>query len=233
MLTVCCLRAQGTYSVGGAAAVCQSCGPAGGAGYTTDPDSAATSIASCVCLAGYGISDNGMCRLCPRNTYSEGGSKEECKVCAGWLAREALSEAVLTANPATRAMQSACTNSCLAQVLHLTGPSASSHLSVASLLRALLCAAVLPQPCPFGSTSPAGSMDLAQCVSVAQECPVGQMAPADAVSREQCSCYPGFGGGGSPDAPCTICPAGTYARGGDLEACTVSRVDDTVTLRDP
>lgn len=26
-------------------------------------------------------------------------------------------------------------------------------------------------------------------------------------------------GGGSPDAPCTICPAGTYSRGGDLEAC--------------
>lgn len=51
---------------------------------------------------------------------------------------------------------------------------------------------------------------------------MGQMAPADAVSREQCSCYPGFGGGGSPDAPCTICPAGTYARGGDLEACAVS-----------
>lgn len=61
-----CLRQlQGTYSEGGPSAVCQSC-PAGGAGYTTDPDTAATSIASCVCLAGYGISDNGMCRLCPR-----------------------------------------------------------------------------------------------------------------------------------------------------------------------
>lgn len=99
---------------------------------------------------------------------------------------------------------------------------------------ALLCSAVpYPKPCPFGSTSPAGSMELAQCVSVAQECPVGQMAPADAVSREQCSCYPGFGGGGSPDAPCTICPAGTYARGGDLEACTVSRMNDTGTVRCP
>jgi hypothetical protein len=50
------------------------------------------------------------------------------------------------------------------------------------------------QPCPFGSTAPAGSMRLEACVSVAQECPVGQMAPADAVSKEQCACYPGFGG---------------------------------------
>lgn len=100
MLTVSCLLAQGTYSVGGSAAVCHSCGPAGGAGYTTDPDSAATSVASCVCLAGYGISDNGMCRLCPRNTYSEGGSKEECKVGAVWQGREALRQAGHIAGPA-------------------------------------------------------------------------------------------------------------------------------------
>lgn len=68
---------QGTYSEGGRGATCQSC-PAGGAGYTTNPTAGATSIASCVCLAGYGT-ENGVCRLCPKNTYSEGGTKEECK----------------------------------------------------------------------------------------------------------------------------------------------------------
>lgn len=42
-----CACLQGTYSEGGTHAVCKSC-PARGAGYTTNPISAATSMASCV-----------------------------------------------------------------------------------------------------------------------------------------------------------------------------------------
>lgn len=71
---------QGTFSPGGAGAICQSC-PGEGAGYTTVPYIAATSASSCVCIPGYGMSDKGLCRICPANTYSEGISKEDCKPC--------------------------------------------------------------------------------------------------------------------------------------------------------
>lgn len=74
-----CLLAQGTFSPGGAGAVCQSC-PGEGAGYTTVPYIAATSASSCVCIPGYGMSDTGLCRMCPPNSFSEGISKEDCKV---------------------------------------------------------------------------------------------------------------------------------------------------------
>lgn len=74
----CVPTTQGTYSEGGAEAVCHSC-PVG-AGYTTWPQTAATSAASCVCLPGYGISSSGVCALCQPGTYSPGG-KQACQPC--------------------------------------------------------------------------------------------------------------------------------------------------------
>lgn len=76
---LCTFLQQGTFSPGGAGAACQSC-PGEGAGYTTVPYIAATSASSCVCIPGYGMSDTGLCRQCPPNTFSEGISKEDCKV---------------------------------------------------------------------------------------------------------------------------------------------------------
>jgi hypothetical protein len=61
-------------------AVCRSC-PGEGAGYTTVPYQAATSASSCVCIPGYGMSDTGLCRICPAGTFSEGISKEDCAFC--------------------------------------------------------------------------------------------------------------------------------------------------------
>jgi hypothetical protein len=74
------LLPQGTFSLGGKLAVCQSC-PGEGAGYTTAPQMAAASLAACVCIPGYGMSAKGLCNLCPANTYSEGLTKEDCKPC--------------------------------------------------------------------------------------------------------------------------------------------------------
>jgi hypothetical protein len=70
---------MGTYSEGGKDAACHSC-PGGGAGYTT-LEGAATSIAACVCLAGYGMTDQGVCKLCPPDTFGAGGSKQACQPC--------------------------------------------------------------------------------------------------------------------------------------------------------
>lgn len=75
----CCCCFQGTFSEGGRDAVCQSC-PGAGAGYTTAYQ-ASTSVTACVCIPGYGMTDKGLCRLCPANTYSEGFQKEDCKPC--------------------------------------------------------------------------------------------------------------------------------------------------------
>jgi hypothetical protein len=50
------------------------------------------------------------------------------------------------------------------------------------------------KPCPFGTTSAAGSTDKSDCRPEAQKCPVGQIAPLDAVSADECHCLPGYGG---------------------------------------
>lgn len=79
----CCTRlcpAQATFSNGGEGAVCHSC-PGEGAGYTTIPFQAASSVSACVCIPGYGMTDKGLCRICPAGTFSEGNSKEDCKPC--------------------------------------------------------------------------------------------------------------------------------------------------------
>lgn len=144
---------EGTYSEGGADAVCKSC-PSNGAGFTTVPSSAATSVSACVCLPGYGLTADGLCRMCDANTYSPGGSKEQCK------------------------------------------------------------------PCPFGTASRPGSASYWECKGdVAQKCPAGQWVPEDAVSVQQCRCLPGYGGGATAEAPCTICPVGSWSPGGSLDGC--------------
>lgn len=71
---------QGTYSLGGKEAVCQTC-PNLGAGFTTAPKLAATSIASCVCRPGFGFTEVGTCKRCPANTYSSGSDRADCSPC--------------------------------------------------------------------------------------------------------------------------------------------------------
>lgn len=71
---------QGTFSLGGKEAVCQSC-PNNGAGYTTVPKTAATSSAACQCRSGYGMRGDGACKRCPADTYSLGPTRDECTAC--------------------------------------------------------------------------------------------------------------------------------------------------------
>jgi hypothetical protein len=72
------------------------------------------------------------------------------------------------------------------------------------------------KPCPFGTTSAAGTDDIDECSPVAQACPVGMFASPDAVDGDQCRCYPGFGYTGNG---CEICAPSTYAPGNDREKC--------------
>ena len=71
---------QATFSLGGKGATCQSC-PNSGTGFTTVPKSGASSSAACVCQAGFGMSEPGVCKRCPPGTYSLGGSRDECAPC--------------------------------------------------------------------------------------------------------------------------------------------------------
>lgn len=43
---------------------------------------APSALSDCVCKSGYGSpTGTGICRLCPANTYSTGGTMEDCKKC--------------------------------------------------------------------------------------------------------------------------------------------------------
>jgi hypothetical protein len=57
-----------------------------------DPDakvSADFSLARCVCKKGYGVNDEGVCRLCKPGTYGVGGAQQPCKPCGqSWTSDE-------------------------------------------------------------------------------------------------------------------------------------------------
>jgi hypothetical protein len=43
----------------------------------------------CLCRPGYGVHEDGFCRLCKPGTYAEGGTMDLCKSCGvGWLSEE-------------------------------------------------------------------------------------------------------------------------------------------------
>jgi len=99
----CSICPAGTYAPGGNTQPCKQCafGYTSAAGSTSEEQcysvnacpagtelrmlaSAPSSVNDCVCKPGYGSSTGrGPCQLCPPNTYSTGGTLEDCKPC-GW-----------------------------------------------------------------------------------------------------------------------------------------------------
>jgi hypothetical protein len=77
------------------------------------------------------------------------------------------------------------------------------------------------KPCERATFSPAGSTNAAECLFSTNFCPPGMFLPPSGIqAKEECVCYPGYGtvSPGST-AACTICPAGTFAPGLNLETC--------------
>jgi hypothetical protein len=76
-------------------------------------------------------------------------------------------------------------------------------------------------PCPVNTFSPAGSTNVADCITTTNFCPPGMYLPATAPqTKEECVCIPGYGtvSPGST-AACTICSAGTFSPGDTLNPC--------------
>jgi len=77
------------------------------------------------------------------------------------------------------------------------------------------------QPCPAGTFSPAGSTNIAECITSPNFCPPGMyLNDTLAQTKEECVCIPGFGtvSPGST-AACTICAPGTFSEGQSLQQC--------------
>ena len=193
----------------------------------------AVSADQCGCIPGYGggATPKDACTICPVGTWAPGNNTQPCIPCGfGYTGPEGSDS------------KDECveTNACPAGTEFNTTMGPSGPFSTSQCV----CKAGYGSPtgegicrrcpagtyshggsmedcksCPFGFTSAAGSTSQASCEPVAQRCPIGQFAPDPSVSEKQCRCYPGFGGGNTPEEACTICPVGTYSANSGTDKC--------------
>jgi hypothetical protein len=177
------------------------------------------------------------CYLCPAGTYGTGlAGREPCTPCGFGLTGPAGANDPADCGPVTQA----CPNG--------QGPFGDPQVIGSNLVSPETCAC-LPgygggavdkpcqlcppgtysegytweecKPCEPATFSPAGSTNAAECIFSTNFCPPGMfLPPSGAQAKEECVCFPGYGivSPGST-AACTICPAGTFSPGLNLETC--------------
>ena len=141
------------------------------------------------------------CTICPAGTFSPGGNVHGCTPCGfGFSSKEGSSDQ----------------SDCVAIDICPMGAVLQEGVEQPYSLKDCVCkpghgaeaGSDNCRPCPAGTFSPGGSMQVCvscgfghtseegadSCRPLPQSCPVGQWAPYDAVSEKECQCYKGFGG---------------------------------------